>query len=104
MAGNDWRSAPPPAGPATTYPAPYPAVAPRRDVAYAIGAPLRTVVRGIARIPFGALLLIAGWGISLPALILTRSSWHQGVRIALAAVVFAGWVSVIVAELMAMSS
>ena len=101
MAGTDWRTAPPPAGPAA-YPYPGQVAAPVRDRAYAVGAPLMRAVRVITRIPFGFLLLVAGWGFSLPAWILTRSAWSQAVRLVLAAVVFAGWIAVIVAEVMAM--
>jgi hypothetical protein len=113
LAGEDWRTAPPPqqqqpgsawpaASPPVTAPAysPYPA-AQSRDWAYTIGEPLLKLVRLLSRVPFGWLLLIGGWGISLPALILTRASWPQAARLALAVAVLAGWVALIVSQAMA---
>jgi hypothetical protein len=91
MSANEeaWRSAPPPA------------VQPQRDVASAIGEPLYRGVMTLWRIPFGFILLLAGWGISVPAYILYRTSMSQVLRLALAALVFAAWVALIVSEAVA---
>jgi hypothetical protein len=116
LAGEDWRTAPPPQQPHTWQPQPQPRawqtappppvaaphnpypVAPARDHAYAIGQPLLKIAQVLARAPFGWLVLIAGWGLSLPAVILTRPSWPQAARLALATIVLAGWVALIVSE------
>ena len=86
MSANEeaWRSAPPPAVP--------------RDLALAIGEPLYRLVMVLWRVPFGFVLLLAGWGISVPALILRRTAMPQALRLVLAAVVFAGWVALIVSQ------
>lgn len=91
MSANEeaWRDAPPPAYAGTPI---------DRDVALAIGEPLYRVIRVIYRVPFGFLLLLAGWGISVPPLILRATSLPQVVRLLLAAVVFAGWVALIVSQ------
>ena len=74
------------------------AQAPGQDWALTIGEPLYRLVMIVYRIPFGFLLLIAGWGISVPAFILRRTAMPQALRLALALVVFAGWVALIVSQ------
>lgn len=71
---------------------------PQRDGAQRLGDALFPPVAFLNRIGIGWIVLIAGWGISLPIVIL-RASWSLGLRVGLALLLFVMWVGVILADL-----
>lgn len=89
-----WRDAPPPA---VAAPGADQGAAEKRDIAQRAGDLLMVPVGLAMRVPIGFILLIAGWGISVPAVVL-RMKFFMPARVLIALAAFGVWVGLIVSQ------